>query len=54
MTLLDDEADLPKWTRVLYPTNWPEDNHFTFGEKKMRNLCKRLRLNERQNTCGFR
>jgi hypothetical protein len=48
--LLDDEeANLLKWADILDPTHWPEDvdSHLTVGEKEIRNLSKRLRLNER-------
>ncbi|XP_030046369.1 E3 SUMO-protein ligase KIAA1586-like [Microcaecilia unicolor] len=55
--LLDDEeADLPKWAKVLDPKQWPEDiqKHLTFGETEIRNLSKRFHLNERAMIHGFR
>jgi hypothetical protein len=44
----DEEADLPKWARVLDPKQWPEEiqNYLAFGETEIRNLSTRLRLNE--------
>jgi hypothetical protein len=55
--LLDDEeADLPKWARVLDPKQWPEEiqNHLTFGETEIRHLSTRLRLNEKEMIQSFR
>jgi histidyl-tRNA synthetase len=54
--LLDDEeADLPKWARVLDLKQWPEEiqNHLTFGETEIRNLSTRLHLNEREMIQSF-
>jgi hypothetical protein len=55
--LLDDEeADLPKWARVVDPKQWPEEiqNHLTFGKTEIRNLSTRLCLNETEMIQSFR
>jgi hypothetical protein len=51
----DEEANFPKWARILDPTHWPEDidTHLTFVEKQIRNMSKILQLKERQMICGF-
>jgi hypothetical protein len=46
----NEEADLPKWVRVLELKQWPEEiqNHLIFSETETRHLCTRLCLNERE------
>jgi hypothetical protein len=54
--LLDnEEADLPKWARVLDPNQWPEEiqNHLTFCETEIRNMSTRFCLNEREMIQSF-
>jgi AraC-like DNA-binding protein len=42
------------WAHILDPKSWPENLAQTFGEKEIRNLAKRLQLNERESIRGFR
>lgn len=37
------------WTYTLDPTSWPEFVAITFGVKEIRNLAKRLQLNQSQS-----
>ena len=54
--LSNEDADLAYSARVLNLKQWPDniDTHLTFGEAEIRNLSKRLQLNERTMIRGFR
>lgn len=51
-----EDIELPQYSKVLYPENWPNDIHknITYGETEIQILSKRFGLNERQITRGFR
>jgi hypothetical protein len=49
-----DDSNFADSTHILDPESWPENVARTFGEKKIRNLAKRLQLNERESIRGFR
>jgi hypothetical protein len=52
--LSNDGSDFVNWTHILDPKSWPENVALTLGEKEIRNLAKRLQLNERESIRGFR
>jgi hypothetical protein len=52
--LSNDDSNFVNWTHTLDPKSWPENLALPFGEKVIRNLAKRLQLNERESIRGFR
>jgi hypothetical protein len=52
--LSNDESNFVNWTHILDPKSWPENIALKFGEREIRNLAKRLQLNERESIHGFR
>jgi hypothetical protein len=52
--LSNDETNFVNWTHILDPKSWPENVALTFEEKEIRNLKKRLQMNERQSIRRFR
>jgi hypothetical protein len=52
--LSNDDSNFVNWTYILDPKSWPENVTLTLGEKEIRNLAKRLQLNETESIRGFR
>jgi hypothetical protein len=51
--LLSNDTKFGNWSHILEAGSWPENAPLTFGEKEVRNLARRLQLNERESIRGF-